>query len=724
MPDQEHQWDWKVYPDKRVAEEKRRTQRIRQMRRFRLLLFWVFLGVIAAFATSIGLTVWGYRTDLPSIERVYNIKPRLSTRLFDRYDQPFYDFYTERRILTPFDKISPYMIKALLASEDRDFYHHWGVEWTAIVRGVVLRPLTGRRPQGGSTITQQLARLLFLTQERTIARKVKEWMTAVRLERRYAKDEILEMYLNQVYYGGGAYGIEAAARVYFGKDASNLDWGESATLVGLLPAPSRFSPLRDMEKATDRRNMVINSLLAVGDIDQGTHDSLVQLPITLVTDGGMRKTGDYFAEEIRRYLEAHYGDQDFYSEGWSVFTTIDTAMQHEAEEVVRKRLDSLRGAVEARHRPNDPRFTIVVYDSVSGKMIRVHKKLQSALVAINNKDGGVLAMVGGYDFAESQFNRATQALRQPGSAFKPFVLTAAVQAGFKPTDTIYDTPFTIYIPGSGEWSPENFDREYKGPITIRQGYQESRNIVAIKLLQKVGPVNAVHYAKKMGLTTPLRAVPSIAIGTSEVTVLDITSAYSTFPGGGIHTQPILIRKITDRFGKVIEQRRAPERTDVIPSQAAYVVLHVLKSVIDRGTGASARRMGFTRPAAGKTGTSNEYMDNWFVGFTPQITCGVWVGYDLKTPIGGDRTGTGAATSLPIWTAFMKFATRDLPPIDFPVPEGICFDRACDRSGFRATEFCPKTHQEVFTNPSDTLKVCPFHRSARDAQREEETSRSH
>jgi penicillin-binding protein 1A len=594
------------------------------------------------------------------------------------------------------------------------------VQWTAIVRGAILRPLTGRRPQGGSTITQQLARLLFLTQERTIARKVKEWMTAVRLERRYAKNEILEMYLNQVYYGGGAYGIEAAAHAYFGKSAADLDWSESAVLVGLLPAPSRFSPLRDIDKGTERRNMVLRSLVSIGEIDQHMYDSLSALPITLSTSGGMRQMGDYFAEEIRRYLESRYDDQDWSSEGWSVYTTIDTAMQRQAESVIRRRLDSLRGAAESRHRSNDPRYTVLMYDSVSGKMIRVHKKLQAALVAINNKDGGVLAMVGGYDFAESEFNRATQALRQPGSAFKPFVLTAAVDAGFKPTDTIYDTPLTIYIPGSGEWSPENFDHEYKGPITIRQGYQESRNLVAIKLLQKVEPISAVRYAQKMGIRTPLRAVPSLAIGTSEVTVFDITSAYSVFPSGGIRTYPTLIRKVTDRFGKVIEQQRAPKREDVLPAQTSYIVLHVLKSVIDRGTGASARRLGFTRPAAGKTGTSNEYMDNWFVGFTPQITCGVWVGYDLKTPIGGDRTGTGAATSLPIWTEFMKFATRDLPPIDFPVPEKIYFDIACDRSGFRATQFCPDTHQEVYTNPDDTLQVCPLHRSARDLRREQET----
>lgn len=718
MTDTGKQWNWSEFPERSSGKPLYRSRRLlRRAKRGQRYILWILAILLLFGAAGITKTLLDYSKDLPSIERVYNIKPRLSTRLFDRYDQPFHDFYTERRVLVPFEKISPHMIRALLASEDRDFYKHWGVQWTAIVRGVVLRPLTGRRPQGGSTITQQLARLLFLTPERTIARKAKEWMTAVRLERRYAKNEILEMYLNQAYYGSGAYGIGAAALTYFGKSATDLDLSESALLVGLLPAPSRFSPAHDIDRALERRNLVLHSLMSVGEIDRATYDSLAALPITLSTSGTMGLVGDYFAEEVRRYLENRYGDQDWMSEGWSVYTTIDTAMQHQAEEVIRDRLDSLRGVARAKHLTNDPRYTQLVFDSASGKMIRVHKKLQAALIAIDNKSGGVLSMVGGYDFAESEFNRATQSLRQPGSAFKPFVLTAAVEMGFKPTDTIYDTPITLFIPGSGAWSPDNFDHEFKGPITIRQGYQESRNLVAIKLMQKVEPIRVVDYAKKMGITSRLRAVPSLAIGTSEVTVFDLTSAYSVFPSGGIRTEPTLIRKITDRFGKTIEQQRAPHREEVLSAQTAYVVLHVLKSVIDRGTGAGARRMGFTRPAAGKTGTSNEYMDNWFVGFTPQITCGVWVGYDLKTPIGGDRTGTGAATSLPIWTEFMKFATRGLPAIDFPVPEKITLDRACDRSGFRATEFCPETHEEVYTNPDDTLKVCPIHRNERDRRRE-------
>jgi penicillin-binding protein 1A len=664
--------------------------------------------LVGVFCAWIAVTVWGYRKDLPSIERVYNIKPRLITKLYDHDGNQFYDFYVEKRVLTPFDKIPKQMIQALLASEDRDFYDHWGVQWTAIVRGVIIRPLRGLRAQGGSTITQQLARSLFLTRERTIARKVKEWMTAVRLERRYAKNEILEMYLNQNYYGAGAYGVQAAAQTYFAKDAEDLDVSEAAVLIGLLPAPTRYSPRRNEELSRQRRNVVLNAMVDVGYLDQATYDSLSVLPIMLRTAEPEPRVGDYFAEDVRRYLEETYGEDTLYTEGLSIQTTIDTSWQREAEEVVDSHLDSLQAVLEARHKPTDRRFYLPVYDSTTGETTLVHKKLQAALVAIDNATGEVRAMVGGYDFADSKWNRATQATRQPGSSFKPFVLTAAVDAGYMPRDTIYDSPIVMNIPGYGEWSPRNFDEKFRGPITIREGYQDSRNLVSIRLLQKLDPQRAVFFAKKMGITTPIKPVASLAIGSEEVTLLDLTSAYTTFPNGGIRTKPRMIRKVTDRFGGILEDHPAPEQEEVLSAKVAYTVLHVLKSVIDRGTGKGARRRGFRRPAAGKTGTTNEYMDNWFIGFTPQVTCGVWVGYDLKTPIGGFHTGTGAATALPIWTEFMKFACRDLPPIDFPVPDGIILYRACDQSYMRASEFCPSTHEEVAVDPHDTVDVCPIH----------------
>lgn len=700
--------NWSEFPDQLPPAHERGGWVVPRAPRRRLrvpVVIGIMIGLIGAWVAALLLS---WSKDLPSIERVYNIKPHLVTRLYDRHGEPFYEYFAERRVLTPIEQIPPHMIQALLASEDRKFYEHWGVRWTAVVRGVIIRPLRGQRAQGGSTITQQLSRLLFLNQERTITRKIKEWMTAVRLERRYAKDEIIEMYLNQNYYGAGAYGVQAAAQTYFGKNAPDLDTLEAATLIGLLPAPSRYSPARNPDLAMQRRNTVLRAMAAVGYLDARTADSLIVLPITLQNPKSVRKVGDYFAEDVRRFLEQRYGEDTLYTEGLSIYTTIDTLLQRVAEQIMVRHLDSLRAAAEKRHRPDDAVFTELVYDSATGTNVRRHKKLQAALVAMDNETGGILAMVGGYDFGESEFNRATQALRQPGSAFKPFVLTAAVEAGTQPRDTIYDTPIVLNIPGSGEWRPNNFDKVFKGPVTIRQGYMESRNLVSIKLLLRLDPQRAVFYARRMGITTPLNPVPSLAIGSSEVFPIDIAAAYSCFANGGIRTEPTLIRKITDRFGGVLMDNPAPRREEVLSAKTAYVVLHVMKSIIDGGTGAGARRRGFTRPAAGKTGTTNEYMDNWFVGFTPQITCAVWVGYDVKTPIGGYQTGTGAATALPIWTEFMLAATDDLPPLDFPVPDGVILRAVCDESNFASIPACPKKHEEVFTNPSDTLQTCPVH----------------
>ncbi len=418
--------------------------------------------------------------------------------------------------------------------------------------------------------------------------------------------------------------------------------------------------------------------------------------------------GDYFAEEVRRYVVKHYGEDALYTEGLQIYTTLDSDLQKYSEEVVRRRLDSLRDVAEKRHGPNDPVYTYPVYDSSLGRTVRVRKKMQAAMMIMDNRTGGVLAMVGGHDYEESEFNRVTQALRQPGSAFKPFVLTAAIEAGFSPADTILDGPVLIPIPGAPDYSPGNFDGKFTGPVSIRYGIQESRNLVSVRLLQKLDVNRVVELAEKMGIGTKLLPYPSLAVGSSEVTVWDITTAYSCFPNRGIRTDPLLIRRITDRNGKVIEENSTPRRQEVLAANVAYAVTHTLRSVVDSGTAASVRRRGFTRPAAGKTGTSNEYMDNWFVGFTPQFTCGVWVGYDLKTPIGGYHTGTGAATALPIWTAIMQAASKDLPVENFEVPDDVYIITVCQDSNRRASEHCRAVREEVFTNEADTLESCPIH----------------
>lgn len=672
-------------------------------------LFLVLPGLILAMGWGTSI-LWRYTQELPSIEEVYNIKPRLSTRLYDKDDKPFYEYFTERRVLTPFDSLPPVLVKALIATEDREFYNHWGVRWTAILRALIVNLQEGRRAQGGSTITQQLARKLFLTPERTLERKIKEWLMSIKLERSYSKNEILEMYFNINYYGSGAYGIGAAAQTYFGKSPGELDMMESAVLVGVLPAPSAYSPTRNPDLAKQRRNTVLRSLMAIGALDKAVYDTLSQTAIVLdhPEPGAYGDYGDYFAEEVRRYVIKQYGDDALYTEGLHIYTTLDSDLEKYAEGVVRNRLDSLRQVASQRHGPNDPVYTYPVYDSTLGRTVRMRKKMQAAMIIMDNRTGGVVAMVGGHDYEESEFNRATQALRQPGSAFKPFVLTAAIEAGFTPADTILDAPVLIPIPGAPDYSPGNFDGKFEGPVSIWYGIRQSRNLVSVRLLQKLDVNRVVDLAEKMGISTKLLPYPSLAVGSSEVTVSDLTAAYSCFPNRGIRTDPQLIRRITDRNGRVIEENSTPRRQEALPANVAFSVTHTLRAVVDSGTAISVRLRGFTRPCAGKTGTSNEYMDNWFVGFTPQFTCGVWVGYDLKTPIGGYHTGTGAATALPIWTAVMVEASKGLPVEDFEIPDDVYLIAVCQDSNKRATDHCSATREEVFIKASDTLAVCPIH----------------
>jgi len=667
-------------------------------------------GLILAFIVA--RTIKVYQEGLPSIEQIYNITPVLPTKLYDRHGRMFKQFYRERRALARYEELPPALIDAALATEDRNFYGHWGFDWKGLARAALVNLRRGTRLQGGSTVTQQLARLLFLTREKTITRKIKEILTAIKIERTYAKNEILEMYFNLNNFGSGAYGVKSAAHTYFSKDVSELDILESALLVAVLKAPTRYSPLNNPARAYARRNIVLNSMRDFGRITPEEHDSLRAQPLRLKPATVEYGVGEYFSETVRQYIEKTYGVSGLYADGLEVYTTMDFGLQEAAEEFIRHNIDSLRAVVESTYAPDDPVYTVAVYDEETGDSVRQYKKLQAALFAMDNESGDVLAIVGGRDFAESQFNRATQALRQPGSAFKPFVLTAAIDAGFMPRDTLYDSPIILSIPGTKEWRPHNFDSKFKGAMPLRQGIAESRNLIAIKLLQRIDARRVVFYAHQMGIKSELLPVPTLAIGTSEVTLADMTEAFSCFPNGGIRTKPKFIRKILDRFGNPLEINEVAQKQEVLSAKTACIVTSVLQSVTSpahRGTGRGMRWRGFTRPAGGKTGTSDEYMDNWFLGFTPQITCGVWVGYDLKTPIGGYHTGTGAANALPIWTKWMIRAHDSIPPSRFDVADGVYVKEVCWETGYIAGEFCIDTYPEVFLNPADTLNVCPVHR---------------
>jgi penicillin-binding protein 1A len=358
----------------------------------------------------------------------------------------------------------------------------------------------------------------------------------------------------------------------------------------------------------------------------------------------------------------------------------------------------------------DTNYTVVVIDTTEEKPIskREYKQIQGALVALDNKNGNILALVGGKDFAQSQFNRAVQALRQPGSGFKPFIYTAAIDNGARPTDIVYDTPIILTGDDGKEWGPQNFDLIFRGPVTLREALARSINVVSAKLIQKVTPQQTIFFASHMGISSPLAPYPSLALGTSEVTLWDMVSAFSVFPNGGIKVEPKYILKITDRYGKVLEEKKFSRREEVLSAQTAYIMTTMLQSVVNRGTGYGARARGFTRPAGGKTGTSDDCMDNWFLGFTPQITAGVWIGYDDKTVIG--KNVTGAHTALPVWTDFMIKVHENLPVVDFKVPPGIYFKTVCLESGLLATDKCLRIITDVFTEETLPEGVCDLHPS--------------
>ncbi|MCK4404119.1 MAG: PBP1A family penicillin-binding protein [candidate division Zixibacteria bacterium] len=675
-----------------------------------LILSGAILFVLVLLFAAIIKTYNTYKKDLPSLTQLHNIEPSLITKIYSADGEVIKEFYTERRILTPLKRIPPHLIDALLATEDRRFFDHWGANLLAMGRALWHNFWAGRRVQGASTITQQLARTLFLTPEKTIPRKIKEVLTAIKIERNYTKEEILEMYLNQCYFGRGAYGVQAAAHLYFGKNVEDLIISECAILIGIPKNPSRYSPITHPDLSLKRRNIVLESTKDFGRISTKLADSLKSLPLEIHPTSAPIGEAPYFTEMVRQYLEKKYGEDGLYQGGLSVYTTLNLELQMAAEEALIRELETRQQNMEQTHSLQDTNYTVVVIDTTEEKPIskREYKQIQGALVALDNKNGNILALVGGKDFAQSQFNRAVQALRQPGSGFKPFIYTAAIDNGARPTDIVYDTPIILTGDDGKEWGPQNFDLIFRGPVTLREALARSINVVSAKLIQKVTPQQTIFFASHMGISSPLAPYPSLALGTSEVTLWDMVSAFSVFPHGGIKVEPKYILKITDRYGKVLEEKKFSRREEVLSAQTAYIMITMLQSVINRGTGYGARARGFTRPAGGKTGTSDDCMDNWFLGFTPQITAGVWIGYDDKTVIG--ENVTGAHTALPVWTDFMIKAHGNLPVEYFKLPPGIYFKTVCLESGLPATDKCPRIITDIFTEETLPEGVCDLHPS--------------
>ena len=608
------------------------------------------LGGIFLFAAIIcGIALGGIFAmvrDLPQIRALEDFSPSAVTRIYSADQVLLAELYKKRRDPVPLSKIPEKLRQALIATEDRQFYEHSGVDLKGIARAIVRDIMAGEFVEGASTITQQLSKTLFLTAEKTLERKLKEAFLALQLERRYTKDEILELYLNQVYYGSGAYGVQAAARKFFGKPVSELNIAECALIAGMPKAPSVYSPLVNPELAVERRNLVLRQMRAVGAITESQYETARSRPYEPAETAGNATRAPYFVSHVKKLLEDEIGPARLYTGGLSIETTLNLEMQQHAEAAVEKGLKALEGRMAKNG-----------FEAPSP---------QAALVAIDVRTGGILAMVGGRDYYKSPYNRATTAKRQPGSAFKPVVYARAIEQGFSQRTRLLDAP--VAFQGKHPdvmWQPENFSHTYQGEITLRKALTHSENIPAVRLMEKLGASSVIDFARRLGIDSKLSPNFSLALGTSELTLMELTSAYAVFANSGKRMAPSPVQTVRDKHNRILWQPKVKQ--EVVMSEAgAAIMVDILQGVINEGTGGKARRI--SRPLAGKTGTTNKYKDALFVGFSPSIACGVWVGNDDYTPLGPYETGARAA--LPIWTAFMEQSLRERPYRFFDVPDDL------------------------------------------------------
>jgi penicillin-binding protein 1A len=671
-----------------------------------------FLAAVVALSvlmwSAVGVVVWlvlGVTSGLPDDNALRGIGSMArATTVYDASDAAAFTIYKEQRIEVPLSRISPNLISAIIAVEDQRFFDHGGVDFIRVVGAAWKNVRQGWGTQGGSTITQQLARQSFLTPEKTLTRKLTEIVVATRLEQEFAKDQILELYLNKVYFGDGLYGVEAAALGYFGKHASDLDIADSALLAGLVKAPSTYAPTVSLPRAIARRNAALQAMRASGVIDEPTFVAAKSADVKLHDAlRGQDTYGQYFREEVRKELVRQFGWERVYEGGLKVYTTIDLNMQKAAEAEVARAVAEIetRKARRGRQSTTD------------------EEPLQAALVALDPTTGEVRAMVGGRSFDDSRFNRVTQARRQAGSAFKPFVYAAALERGYTPATIIraLDTPVMTL---QGAWVPD--DHGTSDTMTMRTALRASSNRAAVRMLQDIGISAAVRAAERMGLGD-VPGVPSLALGSGEVTLMSMTAAYAALANGGMRPAPLLIRRVETREGDVLF-KATPRSERAVSEATAFLITNMMADVVDGGTGWQARRVGFKLPAAGKTGTTNEYRDAWFVGYTPHLATGVWVGYDQPRTI--MREGYAAELAVPLWGRFMDVATKDHKPVNFKAPRTVTSATICRISGKRATGDCHDAvsvdrdgnviggrmaYTEYFVRGTEPEEYCPYHRPA-------------
>ena len=705
------------------------------------------LFVIAIFVGALSGIFLAYEKDLPQVSSLEDFEPNIITQVYTADGKLLGEFAIERRVVVGFKDIPPVLRNATIAVEDADFWKHLGVNPWRIPGAFLANLRAGRRTQGSSTLTMQLVRQpgLFLTPEKTYERKIKEAILAFELEKTFTKEEIFTYYCNQVYFGHGNYGVEAASEFLFSKSIKDLTLAEAALLAGLPQTPARLSPVEHPERALQRRNHVLQRMVDEKYITPEEAKVAQAEPLRLNLRRDPASIAPYFLEEVRKHLEKEYGSQRIYQGGLKVYTTLDSATQIAANSAAHdwlRRLDRrsrgfvpptesvlkdgrfpdrihledweqpvavgnvVRGVVlasertlavvrigdyEAKVTPADIAWTKrasvaevlkpgaiapfrieALPEAGLARDVKVtleqEPEVQGALLALEPRTGAVRAMVGGYDFGRSKFNRATQAMRQVGSAFKPFVYAAAIEkAGYTPATIILDAPVS-YPDNAGVWNPHNFDYKFEGPIPMRRALEDSRNVPAVKTLEIVGVQTAIDYAHKLGLTGELPLYLPLALGAGEATLVEMTSAYSAFANEGLRMKPYYITRITDRDGTVIEEAR-PAARDAIRADTAYLMTSLLRGVVERGTAARARAL--KRPIAGKTGTTNDFTDAWFIGYEPTLAAGVWVGYDDKRKsLGPHEEGSRAA--LPMWMDFWARVTKDRPVQDFPIPGNIIF----------------------------------------------------
>ncbi len=652
------------------------------MMRIRTSLTYVFLTCLFII---LGVKGGYYLLDLyelPQIEQIGEYQPNLITTMYSQEGEVIAEFFLERREVVLLSRVPPEVQLAFIAAEDQRFYQHRGIDIRRIAKAAWIDLITWSRAQGASTITQQLTRNLFLTQEKTLERKIKEAFLALQIERKYSKDEVLEMYLNQIYFGNGVYGVAEAASFYLNKKVEKLNIAEAAFLAAIPKNPSLYSPVRYPENTHQRKKFILRKMFQLGFISQEKWEQAKDFTIKVTPGMPKKEIGNiyqapYFVEWIRQQINEKYGYDRLWRGGLKIYTTLNLSMQRAAEEAL---IDYLK-----------------------------EKNFQGALIATDPHTGYVKALIGGRNFEESQFNRATQAHRQTGSAFKIVTYTAAIDTGkFNPVTPFYDGPIAFRTKRQGGssgqiglkgkyWIPLNYEKHFWGNVFLWEMLAHSINVSSIRLLQKVGIGTTIEYARKLGIESPLSRDLTLTLGTSGVTLLEIVRAYSTIANYGIRTKPIFVQRVEDRQGTILEEN-FPQAKIVLSPQSAFVMIDLLKKVVDNGTGRRVRWMGFERPCCGKTGTvgwpkeqeTNKTIDAWFIGFTPDLVAGVWIGKDDATPLGEHMTGSKAA--IPPWVEFMKKALKEKPIKDFPSPREIVFREIDIETGLLAT---PKSEDTLW-----------------------------